>query len=136
MPDDPSFYVNVPSRLDPTAAPEGKDALVILVPVGHLTPGPKGARATPSQHDKEGLTQDWNALVERARHQVIETLEKRLKIQGLREMIKWEEVNTPLTCESAFRNGDMQGTHGAVVSVRADTSSNRKKLERRCSGSD
>ncbi|KAL1305965.1 hypothetical protein AAFC00_004102 [Neodothiora populina] len=36
IPDEPSFYVNVPSRPDPTAAPEGKDAIIVLVPVGHL----------------------------------------------------------------------------------------------------
>ena len=35
-PEEPSFYVHVPSRTDPTAAPEGKDSIVILVPVGHL----------------------------------------------------------------------------------------------------
>ncbi|XRM37016.1 hypothetical protein ABZX51_000508 [Aspergillus tubingensis] len=28
LPDEPSFYVNVPSRIDPTAAPKGKDAVV------------------------------------------------------------------------------------------------------------
>lgn len=52
--------------------------------------------------DKKGLTQsqDWEALVERARGQVIETMEKRLGVQGLTGMIKWEEVNTPLTCRS------------------------------------
>ncbi|GLB07528.1 hypothetical protein AtubIFM57258_002871 [Aspergillus tubingensis] len=36
IPDEPSFYVNVPSRIDPTAAPPGKDAVVVLVPVGSL----------------------------------------------------------------------------------------------------
>ncbi len=35
-PSHPSYYVNVPSRTDPTAAPEGKDTLFILVP---LAPG-------------------------------------------------------------------------------------------------
>jgi hypothetical protein len=38
-------------------------------------------------------------LVERARHQVIETMETRLGIKGLRGMIAWEGVNTPETCE-------------------------------------
>jgi phytoene desaturase (3,4-didehydrolycopene-forming) len=36
LPDEPSFYVNVPSRVDPTAAPEGCDSVIVLVPVGHL----------------------------------------------------------------------------------------------------
>ena len=36
IPDEPSFYVNVPSRVDSSAAPAGKDSVVVLVPVGHL----------------------------------------------------------------------------------------------------
>lgn len=36
IPKSPSFYVNVPSHIDPTAALHGKDAVVVLVPVGHL----------------------------------------------------------------------------------------------------
>ena len=94
MPREPSFYINVPSRLDPTAAPEGKDSLVVLVPVGHLSPGKKG-----SDPDDEGKDQDWPALVERARKQIIDIVEERLKITGLKDMITWEEVNTPLTCK-------------------------------------
>jgi 1-hydroxy-2-isopentenylcarotenoid 3,4-desaturase len=35
-PEHPSFYVNVPSRSDPTAAPEGTDTLFVLAP---LAPG-------------------------------------------------------------------------------------------------
>lgn len=44
-------------------------------------------------------TQNWDELVERARGQVITTLESRLGITGLREKITWEGINTPLTCE-------------------------------------
>ncbi|TKA26073.1 Phytoene desaturase [Friedmanniomyces endolithicus] len=40
IPDAPSFYVNVPSRVDGSAAPEGKDSVVVLVPVGHLVDAP------------------------------------------------------------------------------------------------
>nr|OQO28659.1 Phytoene desaturase [Rachicladosporium sp. CCFEE 5018] len=36
IPDAPSFYVNVPSRVDDSAAPQGRDSVVVLVPVGHL----------------------------------------------------------------------------------------------------
>jgi phytoene desaturase (3,4-didehydrolycopene-forming) len=53
---------------------------------------------TPSSPE---TTQDWPALVEQARKQVIETMETRLGIKGLRDRIIWEEVNTPLTCESS-----------------------------------
>lgn len=37
LPEEPSFYVNAPKRSDPTVAPEGRDSLMVLVPVGHLT---------------------------------------------------------------------------------------------------
>lgn len=38
VPEDPSFYVNAPAHTDPTMAPEGKDALYVLVPVPHRAP--------------------------------------------------------------------------------------------------
>ena len=47
-------------------------------------------------------SQDWEALVERARKQVLEVMEQRLGIEGLRGMITWEEVNTPLSCQYLF----------------------------------
>jgi phytoene desaturase len=35
VPDDPSFYVNVSARSDPSAAPRGADGIYVLVPVPH-----------------------------------------------------------------------------------------------------
>lgn len=87
MPREPSFYVNVPSRVDPTAAPDGKDALVVLVPVGHMI------------LERGGEGQNWDALVQRAKGQILEVLEKRLGVKDFEKMIVWEEVNTPLTCK-------------------------------------
>ena len=89
--------------MDGTAAPEGKDAVVVLVPVGHLvdeSPTTSGGKMNVSKDRGLTTSQDWPALVEKARGQVIETMERRLGVQGLRGMIKWEEVNTPLTCMS------------------------------------
>ena len=67
IPDEPSFYVNVPSRVDQSAAPEGKDSVVVLVPVGHLTGSENdGAesgstdsegQSLPSQQENGGVTQ-------------------------------------------------------------------------------
>ena len=77
----------------------------MLVPVGHLVQEQEGKGKSKGKmnvaHDgPQGLTQsqDWEALVERAKGQVIETMEARLGVTGLRGMIRWEEVNTPLTC--------------------------------------
>lgn len=36
LPDDPSFYVHVPTLTDPSLAPEGKDIFYLLVPVPNL----------------------------------------------------------------------------------------------------
>lgn len=37
-------------------------------------------------------------------------MEGRLGIKGLREMIVWEGVNTPVTCELVFRDVDVRLT--------------------------
>ncbi|KAI9674048.1 MAG: hypothetical protein M1829_003891 [Trizodia sp. TS-e1964] len=87
LPAQPSFYVNVPSRIDASAAPPGKDAVVVLVPVGHLL------------HQRH---QDWDAMVERARQTVFSTIEARTGARGLRAAVVKELVNTPLTWQTAF----------------------------------
>lgn len=87
LPDEPSFYINVPSRIDPSAAPEGKDTVVVLVPVGHIS---------------DRLDVDFDELVKRAREHVIETIEKRLKINDFRNMIEHEIVNDPRTWQNEF----------------------------------
>lgn len=38
VPEDPSFYVNAPAHTDPSLAPEGRDAIYVLVPVPHRHP--------------------------------------------------------------------------------------------------
>ncbi|KAF2643140.1 phytoene desaturase [Massarina eburnea CBS 473.64] len=99
IPEEPSFYVNVPSRVDPTAAPNGCDSLVVLVPVGHLLEGDsdmhKGTSST------SGTTQDWNTMVSVARNTILKTIESRLSID-LTSHIVHESVNTPLSWKSAF----------------------------------
>ncbi|MBF0385056.1 MAG: phytoene desaturase [Candidatus Omnitrophica bacterium] len=39
VPEDPSFYVHVPTKTDPSLAPEGKDIVYILVPVANFQEG-------------------------------------------------------------------------------------------------
>jgi phytoene desaturase (3,4-didehydrolycopene-forming) len=95
IPQEPSFYVNVPSRVDPSAAPEGKDTVVVLVPVGHLL----------ENHASEGLDlqskQDWNAMVDKAREKVLTTIESRTGAK-MRHSIIYEEMNTPGTWKEKF----------------------------------
>ncbi|CAI6336900.1 unnamed protein product [Periconia digitata] len=99
IPEEPSFYVNVPSRMDPTAAPPGCDTLVVLVPVGHLLDSnTESHRGTPSA---TGGTQDWDKMVSIARTTILKTMETRLKID-LAAHIVHESVNTPPSWKSTF----------------------------------
>lgn len=95
IPNEPSFYVNVPSRADPTAAPEGKDSIVVLVPVGHLMNVAEGRGL--EAHSQ----QDWDAMVSKAREAVFSMVEARTGAE-LRKHVIHEIINTPSTWESKF----------------------------------
>lgn len=86
LPDEPSFYVHAPSRVDISAAPEGQDTLFVLVPVGHLD-------------DQAG--QDWPDMKRRARAAVLRRLSSE-GIPDLEEHIKLEVVYTPRTWHSLY----------------------------------
>ena len=79
LPDEPSFYLCVASRTDPSLAPAGTDGIMGLVPVGHLN---------------EREPQDWRALTDRARESVFARL-KTVGIHDLREHITFEETFGP-----------------------------------------
>ena len=96
MPNEPSFYVNVPSRVDPTAAPRGKDSVVVLVPVGHLLD--HGAERGLSPRSD----QDWAKMIARARETVFSTIEARTGARGLRQAVVNEYVNTPASWKERF----------------------------------
>ena len=80
IPKKPSFYVNVPSRVDPTAAPTGKDAIVVLVPVGHLLEDGASEGLNPQSR------QDWAAMVDKAREAVLTTVEHRTGAMNLHQV--------------------------------------------------
>ncbi|KAI9925096.1 hypothetical protein MW887_006504 [Aspergillus wentii] len=88
LPDEPSFYVNVPSRIDPTAAPEGKDAVVVLVPTGHIT--------------NDSNSDDYEILVAKARETAFNIIETRTGASGLRESLVHEYVETPFSWKDKF----------------------------------
>lgn len=96
IPRQPSFYVNVPSRIDDSASPEGTDAIVVLVPVGHL------------MNDEEGKgidvqrKQDWEVMVRQARQTIFSTIEARTGARNLQQALVKEIVNTPQTWKDTF----------------------------------
>lgn len=96
IPKEPSFYVNVPSRIDATACPEGKDAIVVLVPVGHLLDEKEGKGV--NMHSK----QDWETMVKKAREIVFATIEARTGARGLQKALVKEIVNTPQSWKDVF----------------------------------
>jgi phytoene desaturase len=79
LPEKPSFYVNAPARTDPSFAPADGDALMVLVPVGHLD---------------EDKPQDWVALRDRARSFIIDRLES-IGVKDLGKRILFEETMGP-----------------------------------------
>jgi phytoene desaturase len=79
LPAEPSFYIHAPVRTAPTFAPPDHDALMVLVPTGHLD---------------EAQTQDWPALQERAKQWAIERLEA-IGVEAVGERTTFERTITP-----------------------------------------
>ena len=86
LPDDPSIYVHAPTRTDPSLAPEGHDQIFVLVPVSH-------------QNDRIR----WGGAQEAAfRERVLDMLEERAGLEGLRERIVFERTKNPDQWASEF----------------------------------
>jgi phytoene desaturase len=90
LPDEPSFYVHAPARIDPSLAPEGQDTLTVVVPVGHIDDAFK---------DRE--PQDWDAMRQRARTCVLQRLAA-MGVSDLQEQIKFEVSYTPLDWQNRY----------------------------------
>lgn len=95
IPKEPSFYVNVPSRIDQSAAPEDRDSVVVLVPCGHLLEGETRRGLNPQN------PQDWKAMISKARNAVLETVQVRTGVD-LRPLIVNELINTPASWKDKF----------------------------------
>jgi phytoene desaturase len=86
LPDEPSFYLHAPVRMDSSLAPEGQDTLMVVVPVGHID---------------EAAPQDWLAIQNRARRFVLQRLAQ-IGLDDLEAHIKFEESYTPPDWESRY----------------------------------
>lgn len=95
LPQDPSLYIHVPTRLDPSLAPAEQDSIIAIVPVGHL--------------DDNG-EQDWRVIRDRARQEVFKRLAT-LGITDLAEHLKFEVNYTPLSWHKRY-NLVKGATHG------------------------
>jgi phytoene dehydrogenase-like protein len=99
LPDEPSFYVHAPARIDPAASPEGEDTLMVLVPVGHLN-----AEAP----------QDMKSLVSTARSAVLSRLSE-LGVDDIEQNLKFEVVYSPKTWQNMYNL-----VHGAAFGLSHD----------------
>ncbi len=79
--EDPSFYVENPSRLDKTMAPPGHSALYVLLPVSHQHPNI-----------------DWNRERDRYRQVALRQLAK-LGLTDIEKRIRFERLVTPVDWE-------------------------------------
>ncbi|ORE02407.1 phytoene dehydrogenase [Rhizopus microsporus var. microsporus] len=106
LPSEASFYVNVPSRVDPSAAPDGKDSVIVLVPIGHMK-------------SQTGEGEDYADLVNRAREMVLSVIQSRLGIKDFASMIEHEIVNDPKTWQAKFNlwRGSILGLSHNVFQV-------------------
>jgi phytoene desaturase len=101
LPEAPSFYLHAPARIDPSAAPPGRDTLLALVPVGHLD---------------DGCAQDWDAWLPAARMAVLRRL-ARLGLADLDRHIAAERSYTPrdwLTLYNLERGAAFSLSHTAL----------------------
>ncbi len=78
LPDDPSFYTNVPSRTDRNGAPEGMESLYVLVPTPHL-----------------GENVDWEREGPEFKEKMYDLLEERAGIPDIRRHVVYENIKTP-----------------------------------------
>jgi phytoene desaturase len=76
--DDFSMYLHAPSRTDPTMAPPGCESMYVLVPVPHL-----------------GSKVNWLEEAPRLRDRILDHLEVRFGLDGLRQHIEVIEMFTP-----------------------------------------
>ncbi len=95
LPDDFSMYLHVPTRTDPSMAPEGCESMYVLVPVANLSSG-----------------LDWEELREEFADRVIDFLEE-WGLEGLRENLEVLHIMDPRDFRDELNS--LQGNAFAIV---------------------
>lgn len=99
---DPTAYVCAPSISDPAVAPQGCEALYVLVHTPYLRPG-----------------HDWNMMLPKYREVILDKLERAAGMQGIRQSIRHEAALTPEAIHHRYRvlNGAIYGlaSHGKFL---------------------
>jgi phytoene desaturase len=79
LPSDPAFYIQNPSLLDPSLAPDGKSTIYVLVPVSNLT-----------------SDFDWKGKDKELRKLILDKIKERTGITDFEENIEVEKMITPI----------------------------------------
>ena len=99
---DPTAYIAAPARTDPSVAPEGGEALYILVHTPHLHPG-----------------QDWSQMLPGYRRTILDKLARTAGMGDLEDRIRTERVLTPQDIHDRYKvlDGAIYGlaSHGRVL---------------------
>ncbi len=99
---DPTAYVCAPAISEPGVAPEGCEALYVLVHTPYLRPG-----------------HDWREMLPKYREVILDKLERTAGMKGIRSAIRYEASLTPEGIHNRYRvlNGAIYGlaSHGKFV---------------------
>ena len=112
-----NFYVHRASRTDPTAAPQGCDTLMILVPCRTLLRDEECAKLPREEALRRYQSQFTPKVVAQARQAVLQRLSVLDSMEGLDKHIVDEVVDTPATWAEQFHlaAGTPFALVGAVV---------------------
>jgi phytoene desaturase len=95
IPDNPNFYVNSPTVIDPSLAPKGSSNIIVAVPMGYLD---------------ESKALDLKKTEELVRKKILSRLME-IGLEDLREHIKFEIILNPKDWMNQF-SLDKGSTHG------------------------
>jgi diapolycopene oxygenase len=97
---DPTAYLAAPSATDPTVAPDGGEALYVLVHTPHLRPG-----------------QDWSKMLPAYRQTILDKLKRTAGMEDIESRIVVEQALTPQDIHDRYKvlDGAIYGlaSHGA-----------------------
>jgi phytoene desaturase len=83
---DPTAYLAAPAATDPTVAPEGGEALYVLVHTPHLRPG-----------------QDWSRMLPEYRQVILNKLKRTAGMEDIEDRIVVEQALTPQDIHDRYR---------------------------------
>lgn len=107
-PENPAYYVNVPSQTDPTVAPEGHETLVVLVPIA---PGLADSSATRKQFREQILDSLATHAQVSLRDRIV--FEREICVSEYRDKFNKPQGTALGLAHTLFQTGPMRPSHRA-----------------------